>query len=391
MQRLLWTTLILGFVLIGGCGKTDQDAPPQFNETLGGTPDGAPLGAGTIDTGIMNDPASYQPSRYEPLTPSTAAPEAAGSPETSEARQPIDQALDAAFVFDFESLLRSCVPEQVQSLMDSDALDSLNALSDAIRNNNTLLAQKASDPQLQQLTGLSTALPGIGTALKSAIVINVIDEQTASASIDLNRMPPELMTQLTALMQQMMALAGNAGMPAATPPAEPTQAEAAPPAAVPGRIAQRGSRTPGNPPPAEGESAGTTASEPPPAPPAGAIPMLSMDDLTAGLSQFAIPLRKVDGAWKIALPVTITQEQAELINELAVALRGMIDDSTQAIDQVETLDLQTYMQISTQTQMRHVPELLGIVGRLMPLFMQSTEAAPAAEPEQQPANEDENP
>ena len=55
---LLGTALLVG--LLCACGES-QDQPAQQDRTLGGVKEGAPLGAGATDPGILQDLSTYQP------------------------------------------------------------------------------------------------------------------------------------------------------------------------------------------------------------------------------------------------------------------------------------------------------------------------------------------
>lgn len=404
MGRALCTGLILGLLLIGGCGKTDQDAPPRFNETLGGSAVGAPPGTGTIDAGILKDPASYKPAAFEPLTPAPAAAEAE-SPEAQAAHAAVNQTVDALFGLDFATLIDAFPADAVKTLKQDDYVDNLNALSDAIGRNTSVFKEKATGPELQAIAGIYDFLPTLAEPLKNAFVIQVIDEQTARATFDPSRIPPEMLTQLMAKAQPLMAMAASLapgqGMPVAAPgtePSEPAAAEGEEPAAEPmGRPSGRTSRRTAL--PAEEGTPGEGATpEAPAAAPEAAMPAMGGPSLEGMLSQAAlpaIPLRKIGDAWKIDLPLTFTDEQAELINELVVEVKAMFDETTQAMEQAATLDLQTYSQISNQIQARHMPVFMGLFGRAMPLFAPLMETPPAegaaTPPAEKPTEEDDNP
>lgn len=381
MKRKMGIGLLVGLWLIGGCGKTDQDVPPRFNETLGDSPVGAPPGSGPIDTGILKDPATYQPATYEPLSPADALPTETENPAVMAVRTTMNQAIDGVFAMDFESLLGAFTPQKVGALAKDDYIDNLNALSDALRTSNRVLKEKASGPELSAITQMQDFFAGLGDTLKTTLVINVLDEQEARATLDLNRLPPEKLAQLGAILQQIMTLQMSMSasvmpgmVPGMTPDGQSEDDQA--PLVAPAPELVRGRSAP---PAQASEPAG--AEETTIAPPGTPAPDLASVPPEVLLSQMAMPaitLRKIGDSWKIDLPLSLTEEHAELINDAVLALKTLMDDMTQAMEQAPTVDLQTYMQITAQIQARHMPVLMGIIGRAMPLLGSLMETDPSA-------------
>jgi hypothetical protein len=333
MTRLLPIGLLLGLLLVASCGKS-ADQPTRFNETLGDTPTGAPLAAGPIDTGILQDPANYKPASYQPLegeTPAGAAGAAEG-PEAQAVRKVLSTLANAIFDLDVSTVLDSFVPAQVAALTEEDEyITNLNDMGDALRAYGQALKDKATGPELETLVKLFELLPRLAEPLPNALTISVTDEENAVATFDLARfqMPPELVTDLTEVVQMGASMAAQMGGGAA---------------------------------PAPGGS-----------PPTGAaLPNLAdfspemLEQLPS--IQIPLPLRKVDGAWRLVLPFKLEEQQAEVINEAALVTKDYFADLAQAIGQAETLDLQAYTQIDTSLQMKHMGPIMGLIGRATAVF-----------------------
>lgn len=330
------------FLMPVGCGKTD-DQPTRFNQTLGGTPVGAPAGTGPIDTGILKDPADYKPTPYESLEGGAPGGGAEGA-EAEEIRGVLSELVAAIFDIDLEMVLDACVPEQVAALSEEDEyIDSFDEMKDALVSFVQIFSDKATGPKLEAIARLFELLPELAEPLTNAFTISVLDEENAVATFDPSRLeiPEELRTTLAEVMQAgaaMVAQMGAAGM--------------------------MGGGMPG------AAEAGL---------PAGGFSPEMLDELPS--VQIPLPLRKVDDVWRLVLPFTIEEQHAELINEAALVVKDLFADLAQAIDQVETLDEQTSAQIDMQVGMRHMGPIMGLVGRATAMFAPMTEGEPAAEEE----------
>jgi len=372
MVRILSTSLFIALLIASGCGKSDQNDAPRFNETLGEDAVGAPPGPGTVDTGVLKDPATYEPAAYESLEPETFSAGAgdAGSPEAQAAREAMTELIDAVFELDFEMVLEAFVPEQVEALMTDEYLDNLAAMSDAMDASTQAFKAKATTPELEAMADMYDMLAELAEPLQNTIVISVLDEENAIATFDMARLElsEDVQNSFAQMAQTAMAMSSQmqAGMMGGS---MPPGAAAAPPNA--GSPEAAGGMLPGG---------------------------LSPEMLQGMLAQVKIPisLRKVDDAWRISLPFTFEEQHAELVNEAVTVVKEMSEETTRALEQVETLDLQTYMQLSQQVQMRHMPALMGLAGRAAPMFsslMDTTDETQddAAEGEEEQAESDEAP
>jgi hypothetical protein len=102
--------------------------------------------------------------------------------------------------------------------------------------------------------------------------------------------------------------------------------------------------------------------------------------------QLNLPLRKIDDRWKVVLPFSIQEEQADLINDLMLLVKDLLADVTDQVDQAETLDAAAFMQIMSQTGTRMTPAFIGWWARAkMMMEAAADEAAAAAEPEDEQA------
>ena len=331
MTRLLSTGMLAGILLATGCGKSD-DQPTRFNETLGGTPAGAPIATGSIDTGILKDPADYQPTPYDSLEGEapTGPAGAAGGPEAEEIRTVISGLVDGVFHLETDTVLDMFVPEQVAALREEDEyITNLDELSDALRAYAQAITDKASGRELETFARVFELLPELAEPLLNAFAVSIVDEENAVATFDLARLeiPEELLTTLMELAEIGIAMAGQMGTGGFMG------------GGLPGAAAPNGATPPG----------------------AGDFSPEMLRDLPS--VEIPLPLRKVDDTWRLELPFTIEEQHAELISEGALVFRDFLTDYAQAVGQVETLDMQTSAQIEAQVGMRHMGPIIGWVAR----------------------------
>lgn len=333
ITRLLPTGVLAGILLAAGCGKSDEPTT-RFNETLGDTPAGAPVAAASIDTGILKDPADYQPTPYDELEGPASG---AGGPEAEEIRSVISGLIDGVFHLEADTILDAFVPEQVAALRENDeCITNFDELSDALSAYTQAITDKASGPDLEVFVSAFELLPDLTTPLVQAFAVSIVDEENAVATFDLARLeiPEELQTALAGVAQLLMArIAQTTGgdMLGGGPAGAIIPDGAAPPSAG-----------------EAGLPAGGFSPEMLQNPPSVQIPLL---------------LRKVDGSWRLALPFAIGEEHAELISEGAVVFKDCFTDCAQALGQVDTLDTQTFAQIEAQIDMRHKGPILGWFAR----------------------------
>jgi hypothetical protein len=348
---LLPTGLLVALLLTSGCGEGDEQ-PTRFNETLGGTPAGAPTAPGSIDRGILRDPKDYTPQPYEPLE--GEAPAAEG-PEAEKIRGVFAGLADAISNFEFSTALDAFVPDQVAAVAQEDEyLNSLDELKDALISLRQIVKDKTPGTGGEASGAAGGPTPELLKSLNAAFTISVLDEQNAVATLDMSQVeiPAEARDKIMESAQAVMAMTaqpGGAG-PGATPP--------------------EGAAAPG--------AGGAEA-------PSEQLIQDQIDSLFSG--QYHVPLRKVDGEWKLVLPIKIQEQQAELINEAVLVFKDAFNDLAQAFAQAETLDDQTMGQITTQVMMKHMPAIAGLVGRAVPMISSVMEEKPATEAEAAKADE----
>jgi ribosomal protein L12E/L44/L45/RPP1/RPP2 len=347
---LLRTGLVVGLLLASGCGKSD-DQPTRFDETLGGTSAGAPTGAGSVDRGILRDPAEYKPAPYEPLEgEAPAGGGGAEGPEAEAIRGMLSRVAEAIPDLDFQTVLDACVPEQVAALTGVDEyLDNLDGLRGAVESYMRLISEKAGGSDAEELATLTALLPDLMKSVSNAFSVSVLDEEHAVATFHLDRLeiPEQLRAKLAESMQAVAATAAQMGTAA--------------PAGQPG------------------------------ATPLGDFTPDMLDNLPS--LEVPLPLRKVDDAWRFELPFTIEEQHAELIGEGALLLKDLLTDLTQAFGQAETLDEQTAMQIGMQVSGRHMPAIMGWYARAQLAFasLMPAESQPAEQPTEADQGQPEEP
>jgi hypothetical protein len=340
IRRLLPTSLLASVLLIAGCGKSD-DQETRFNQTLGGTPAGAPTAAGPLDIGILQDPANYKPAQYEPLEgeePVGAAAVSEGQ-EAEAIRRVLSRLADAIFHLEIEAALDAFVPEQVAALAEEDEyMQNFGDLKDAVGSFITVVSSKSGDAESQDSAELEEVLAEVIETLTSPFAVSVLDEENAVATFHLDRL--EIPEKFKA------------------PVAEAVQAIAS-------MQAQMGAAAPGGPAPT-GWLAEDFAPD-------------MLDDLPS--VEIPLPLRKVDDRWRLALPFTIEDQHAELMSEGALIFKDLFTDFAQTFGQAETLDEQTAAQIFMQVSGRHVPAIMGWSARLKLAVDSLMESQPVPEEE----------
>ena len=349
---LLSIGLVLGLLAASGCGKQDEQTT-RFNKTLGDSTAGVPTAPATIDTGILQDPANYKPANYEPLVEKAGGPGASsgGSPEADAILGVISELGLSFSEMDIEGVLDSFVPEQVAAYRgEDDYLSNFDEMSDVVKSFFQLLEEKVAAPE-GETTDESTEETAIGEeqvleALGKYIAVTVLDEENAVATLELSRIeiPEEAKAQLLQSIQQMTAAMAqlNAGGPGGE---------------------SRGERRAGN--------------ERPAPTPAPAFTAEKLDEFLS--SQIPIPMRKVEGEWRIVLPFTITEELADLLNDAVLIVTDFMRDFRQACDQAEALDEQTIKMLAIQVVMRQTGPIMGFFGKAKPIItsLQETMATKA--------------
>lgn len=329
--------LLAGFGLfLPACGRQEEDRP-VYNRVLGDAATGAPTASPAVDVGILRDQAAYQPAKFAEAQPSAAA----GGAEAEAVLQVARGALQSALDLDAATLLESFVPEQVKALTDD--LAPIDEAIDAGKKFNAAVRDKTKDRPPEQAEAMKKldALPQqLVATISAALKADVLDADNAIITVD----PAKFQEGFTALMAEYGPALAAVSVPApgapgaASGPGQPAGTAALPP----GMAAPSGGFTP--------EMLASVASE--------------SGDAVAGLP--GVKLRRVGDAWKIDIQHTISEEEAELVNEAAALAREMFDQLYGRIEAAPKLDDQTLTNIAMQTAM-------PMTGRFMLLFQRAQE------------------
>lgn len=336
--RSLPVILIVGMLLAAGCGDNDEQTP-RFNENLGDSPIGAPIGTGPIDAGILQDQTSYKPTAFEPLdgvTPAAGAGGATASGEAADAKAAVDRLIDSSFAMDVDVMLDGFVPGQVAALREDPCMQAIYDVTDALGVFTRIVREKGTGPEFQASNELADALPLLAGPIKNAIRVDVLDEENAVATLAVGRLeiPDELKTKINGALEQIMAMASSGGAPPA------------------------------------GEAPKDPNSTPPEGAQAAPVAQVSLDAILEANAavEIPLPLKKVNDEWRLALPFSFNEEQAELIAEGLGIVNETLGGVTQQISAVETLDMQNYMQILMQAQGSAGLRLMGWSARAKTVF-----------------------
>lgn len=355
--------LLAGLLLSSGCGKKDEQ-PTRFNQALGDTPIGVPTAVGPIDTGILGDQTAYKPAGYERLE--TAAPaggpaSGAGGPEAQAVRGTLSELLRAVTERDIDLILDLCVSEQVAALREDfastfyETTDTLDALQAVVKD-------KAADPESQAFQSPDEIVAKIGESILNAVTIEIVNDRRAVATINLGDidLPDDAWSDIgrTIAAGRMFSQMAAGGTPPTAPSPPPAPAQPEPP------------RDPN----VDGEAPTQPATTGP------SLPEVSADEVRRLIADIKIPLalRKSNDKWRIALPLTVTQEQAEFLNDCLLVAKDVYADMTQRMSAATTIDEQAAIQAATQAAMGQMGAIMGLVAR-WPAFLQSVTDAIAAE------------
>lgn len=361
VTRLLPGVLLAGMLVLGGCGKQDEQ-PTRFNQTLGDSPVGAPVATGLIDTGVLQDPTAYKPAPYERLEGGPAGG-GAGGPEAEAAQAVLKEFILALFALDIDTILDTHVPEQVAVLREDEYMSSFYEAKDTLVTFWAVFKDKATGPEFEPFVRVIELLPELAEPVANAMTVSVLDEENAVATFDLERfeLPEDVQAELMAASQQIMTLAMGAMM------------------AQMGAAGLTGGPTPGGTPPEEPNAPAETPATPeipgiPGMPAGGFSPEMFQQFMPSDAdTQQNCPLRKIDGEWRLVLPFSVQEEQAEVISEGLVLVKDLLADMTTRIDQTDTLDLGAFTQIAAETGTRMAPAFEGWWARAQMMIASITE------------------
>jgi len=368
MTRFIVAVLVgAGLPSLPGCGKSETDHTP-INRTLGDSPAGAPLAHPQADAGILADQTAYRPAEYEKLSDISGGGAAgaggagATGPDAEAIRGLVDQLLTGIHGISVDPVLSCFDPAQIAALTQDDYKSTMYDLEQSARQFAAVFKDKAAGTDLAPVLelfalheqGKQATLAALRVELFDAEngLAKVDDEALQSATADITAKTQEIMAQLmpTIMTAVTQVMAGGATQPVApSEPTEPDSIRAAPPEEPP---AAEGSADPGVP-------AGGL----------GGLPPDFLQNVDAGAFPFdALPVRKVEGQWRIALPAPISEEQAELANEAMILAKDYLIELTSRVETAPTFDAQTFVQLVIQTGMSRMPQAMALMPRVQALM-----------------------
>lgn len=334
---------------LAGCGKRDEELP-RFNKQLGAGTAGLPVSTGSINTGLLGDPAAYKP-----ITP----PQPAGGPAGSGGggaggafvAEEVQAAIKGMFVagmnYDAQKLLAGINPPRIAALTDRSAIIDFFATLKIFVG---VVEAKTKDKPDARMAALLGRLPErLIDSIVQSLDVQLLADDAAVATLN----PEKLANSLEPIIRDMMtALPPGPAPPGAAPPG------AAPPGAVPSADdAIKGLREP------------------------GAIPALPLS------------FRKVDAAWRLDIPYTLVEEDAELIVEGFGIARSFLAALSDKVEAANPFDEAMMHQFATEAGMSVMGDALGWYAKLQARIAEimGATAPPAAAGEAQPTGGGRNP
>lgn len=394
LTRLLPGVLLAGLLALGGCGKKEEQ-PTRFNQTLGETAVGVPTGTAHVDTGILRDPSAYKPASYEPLEGAAPGGVAAGGPEVQAVQTVLKDFIAAIFELDIDTLLDACVPAQVAVLREDEYVSTFYEANDTLEAFWAVLKDKAAGSEFEGLVPLIELLPELAEPIANAMTVTVLDDENAVATFDIEKftLPEDLQARFMAAEEQLMPLmmgavvaqmaaggeTGGPAPPSGPPPTPPDPNVAGTTPSTPGMPEMPGMPAGGFSPEMFQQMMG-----------GGAAPGMSgfMEVVTALRSR---ALRKIDGDWKLVLPLSIQEEHAELINDGLLLVKDLVADLTTEIDKAETLDFASLRENVGPVADRFDPAFKNWWARAEAMLASMMEAQPGEEGAEEPEAEEEQP
>lgn len=344
---------LAGLMSLAGCGRISEDTPP-LNQTLGSGVIGAPVGGQAADLGILKDQTAYRPTKYQPLAqlagvaPSGAAAQD-DSPQAAEVRALMDDFLTGIYSLDFGLVLDCFPPDRVKALDQDDYRSAMIEMSDTLKNFWSVFKSKAEGTDLAPVVKLVELLPQTKGPTLASLTVKTLDEENANVTVDKARFEAaaaDISSEMQAAVAEVtpVIMSAVAGAMAAQQPGGAGQ-EAAP-AMTPEMMQQMMGGMGGAP---------------------GAAPM-AVEDL---------PVVKIEGAWKIALPMEISEDLAEFIHEGCLLTKDYFGELTARIDAAPEMNAQSFMAIAMQVGMAKAPQAMAWQARAMTLFGGMTGSQPS--------------
>lgn len=354
--RLAAGVLLLGSVL--GCDRS-ADESALNSEIINGQ---GPTATPTIDEGVLKDPATYTPTAFDRLDFGDED-ETGGSggdlgptdesPVATAVRDSLRAGLTALFLPDLEGALELLPPASIAAFTENpDNLDLLFDFQSALSAYNAAVTEATAGTALESNVDIAALLPKLVGPFVTTAKITPISDDVATVTVDMTAfreaIPADVDAEMKAAMAEMMA-------------AQSAMGGVAPGGAQPGGTGRLASpRAAGAAP--SGMGAGGMG--------AGGIPGL---DVNTFMSQQApdevnIPMRLVDGLWRIDVPFELNQEQADWIAEGVGLATQALTSMQQAVAGLDNPDAQTLMQAMQQASMSQMMGFMGWIGRAPVVF-----------------------
>lgn len=176
----------LAAAVLSGCGKSESDAA-RYNEVLGGTIAGAPVGQPANDRGILADQTAYKPA-----TPpgGSAAPDGgsakggAGGGEADAVKAFTKAAFESLTALNADVLFDPFIATQVKAITTDEIMSEIRNVFGAIDNLSKVMIDKAGPEgaKIKEMfaTGASTAISGLLADAK----VDLLSESTGTVQLN---------------------------------------------------------------------------------------------------------------------------------------------------------------------------------------------------------------
>jgi hypothetical protein len=320
MQRLS-TVLLLAALAVGlhsGCRRADDPAAAIASK-----------GSVVIDRGLLNDPTAYVPANYPGASSGSGGGGEAGSgTEDPAIRSMVTATVGSALIFNVSGVFDALDPAQIEPLLKPlppDDKSVKDALIESVEKCEAFirLAQEktAKTDEYERLKPLLLEFANkLAAAVGDAAKIEMLSPDAASVSVDTEKLTSGVVSVLNQSKELIETVLTSAAQEAGAQ---------------------------GTPNPLEGQSADS---------------LIALVESNAGQLQavppgVGLPLRKVDGAWKIDIPVPITDEHAGIASEALALGKQFMDKVMEKLQGEASVD-QAGMQMM----------FMEVVGEMMPQF-----------------------
>lgn len=331
----VWTAAAAA--VLAGCGDAEEVAT-RFDRPLGEGPFGAPI-AGSVDRSILEDPASYTPATFTPLTPGggDANPATNETPEAAAVKEAMRRFQAAVLNGEIDAALDAFPEPKVAALRESDFVESADELVTKIRQLWAIIVDKTADTDLAPLSQLPERVRLLASLGADSGRVQMLSETEALLVSDMEAFASQAESARSQFVPVLAALAPLA-------PPDPSTGQ-----------------------PVSGDQMFT----------------MFLGGMSAGGE--ATRMTKVDDQWRIDLPITITAEHADALSGAALIVSDVVDRLTDQISAVDSLDSAAAGQLGPQlvpTVMSAAPQLLGALAPLLgdPALTAPGEAASATPP-----------